>query len=67
MTWQPIETAPKDGRDILLWGIHRLDGQRQFVGGWWPAEEDWSDEDGRLIKFEPTHWAVLPEPPEPTP
>jgi len=62
--WQPIETAPKDGRDMLLAGVHLLDGPRQFVGGWWQSEEDWADEDARRINFRATHWMPLPEAPQ---
>jgi len=31
MDWQPIETAPRDGTVIHLWGAHYPD----VVVGWW--------------------------------
>lgn len=66
-TWQPIETAPRDGTFVVLW-----------EGGWAPralvgyydAEDErptWRDHDGGIIDFlrEPiTHWLPLPPPPE---
>ena len=62
MSWQPIDTAPKDreicgafryGRD--RWAFHHL---------WWNDQEDeWNDiYSDRIIT--PTHWQPLPEPPE---
>lgn len=51
--WQPIETAPRDGRRLLL--VHRHG--RPFVGyyqdgeGWLDAEEQYRD---------PTIWAAIP-------
>lgn len=61
--WQPIETAPKDGCDILLWhGRHN-------IGGWSERHNDtryeqkpsWLINGGYVVK--PTHWAPLFAPP----
>jgi hypothetical protein len=67
--WQPIETAPKDGTNILLWcplpgsgyaivGIchttTRANGDKVPV--WLDAYE------GEDI-YQPSHWMPLPEPP----
>jgi hypothetical protein len=69
--WQPIETAPHDGTDILLttWGA---DGYGEIdVGSWGFIEKsDWDGSDviGWLSNYgrieEPTHWMALPVPPE---
>lgn len=74
--WQPIETAPKDGTEVLLWFAQF--GWRS-IGAWLP----WGDSSypflwqcaGRNLhrpwKYEgddgsyPTHWHPLPEPPKP--
>jgi hypothetical protein len=77
--WQPIETAPKDGTEILLYP--------QYVIGWWEfGDNEWMvmaiplKEDGTIEhdwkEFrrwycvyayrgggQPTHWMPLPEPP----
>ena len=65
MDWQPIETAPKDGRRILAYskeyGVqvtgwwYRNDNPA--IGGWWIA---FSDGDYTDL----THWQPLPEPPK---
>ncbi len=65
--WQPIETAPKDGTQILGFA----DG-RMAVVQWWEDFRYWSlvvcgayADDG---EWWPTHWQPLPEPPaSPTP
>ena len=59
--WQPIETAPKDGTDVLLgaegWVI---------IGSWFRFDDEgngrWMHEDGATC--DPTHWQPLPSPPE---
>jgi len=64
MNWQPIETAPKDGREILTYGKDD-DGEEYFwVCGWWPYP---THEEGHWTCWHvsdwATHWMPLPEPP----
>lgn len=63
--WQPIETAPKDGRLIALYD------DRVVVGCWNPTLGDgwyfWDGSDGELNcwipGYGPSHWMPLPAPP----
>lgn len=59
--WQPIETAPKDGRRVLLWSAAWHDdpssGWFGGVRGWYLAYE------AGPFKHQPTHWMPLPPPP----
>ena len=53
--WQPIESAPRDGRTIIV------DGGIAYwrSGGWWTLTGvDWP---GRPIKWEVKHWMPFPE------
>lgn len=64
MEWQPIETAPKDGRGFLAYEKDK----RPFVALWLDAEHPDVDEAGwyehwNFDPVEPTHWMPLPEPP----
>ena len=64
--WQPMETAPKDGTDILIANQHV-----QFIAladehdddGWWII--DWIEErkayGWQKSSFLPTHWQPLPQ------
>ena len=76
MEWQPIETAPKDGKSIIAyfpWG--------NFVCvAWWTSRSAGNKPGPRWILSygrsagvrplcgsahqEPTHWMPLPEPPK---
>ena len=56
MTWQPIETAPKDGRFILAWSDYDCTFIGIFNGTWWIDDHD------NICR--PTHWMPLPAPPE---
>jgi hypothetical protein len=72
MTWQPIETAPKDGTHVLLWEEYSTD---PFVGYWlygkWSASHEHVDAEGGWdgatvidnIQCDVTHWMPLPPPP----
>jgi hypothetical protein len=78
--WQPIETAPRDGRFVML---HVPEGQLESgtvtIGAYWKSDE--RAENGRFLKgnwdgwlgmdvdiasswCDPTDWMPLPEPPE---
>ena len=74
MTWQPIETAPKDGSIILLfrpaphpWG--RVDIARWDTNKYATRPKPfWRSLISIVSKTEmrhwaPTHWQLLPEPP----
>jgi len=52
--WRPIDTAPKDGRDVLL-----IDDNRVTIG-WWSGSE-WCQQDLYISLYNPTKWQPLPE------
>jgi hypothetical protein len=64
--WMPIETAPKDGANCLVYS----EGEIKiglFIGDKWLAE-DWNGDCcgcKRELIF-PTHWTPLPPPPKET-
>jgi hypothetical protein len=63
--WQPIETAPKDGRDVLLGWIsakHVLIGRWGNHGGRY-STDGWRDREGFALSDGPDVWMPLPEPP----
>lgn len=68
--WQPIETATKDGRKILIW-----DGHDYRLGWWGYLDADQQSADGKAQKLygwremgsqiaNPVKWQLLPEPPK---
>jgi len=66
MEWQPIETAPRDDADILIyndrgWFVAWFDPQWS-ADGWWMVS-DGKDFERPLRGDEPTHWMPLPEAP----
>lgn len=56
-SWQPIDTAPKDGTDILAY----LGKGRVGVVCWWDSPPGWYS---MKSAEQPTHWKPLPAPPE---
>lgn len=59
MEWQPIETAPKDGRHILVYSNDRI------ISAYWSfSAEDWAEVLHGDIMHSPTHWQPLPKPPQ---
>lgn len=73
MTWQPIETAPKDRRVLLYWPeIEYL--PEKVACGKWDSDEfakrpnpfwapDWYASKSTCRHWKPTHWMELPEGP----
>ncbi len=68
--WQPIETAPRDGTEIIAWGVMQGDygytpDEYTWTGVQWTCA-GWSvtKPTGRYFRgFTPTHWMHLPTPP----
>ncbi len=69
--WRPIETAPKDGTEIILTGrysrtagpaIHNREYVMRVTTGYWSANR-WQTGNFGMWE-EPTHWKPLPEPPD---
>lgn len=69
MTWQPIESAPKDGRPVWVRGNNWGKPDSGHHYGWAYFDDDewrWPDarnEEGGTATFL-THWMPLPEPPK---
>ena len=50
--WQPIETAPRDGRQLILLLTPSGFPQVAYSNTWWTA--------GFSVECKPTHWMPLP-------
>jgi len=66
--WQPIETAPKGGKWMLLWWpwVTEMAFVGYEVGGVWyaaPTGDSWTQNGAA----NPTHWMPLPTPPQSKP
>jgi len=74
--WQPIVSAPKDGKFVLL-GFTKpcLYGLGCWIARWNPDMDSWvgnelkvtgcwETEDAWFEPGDPTHWCALPEPPQ---
>jgi hypothetical protein len=68
--WQPIDTAPRDGRQILLYqpeeggciGPEDFElGYYIFAGRW--VVNAWYCTEYEAFEKSPSHWQPLPEPP----
>lgn len=73
MKYQPIDTAPKDGTEVLLWekyGYVPVVALYSVQAGKWRASREHYDVDGDAYLVDTlcqeiiTHWAPLPTPPE---
>ena len=70
--WQPIETAPRDGTEVDLFGFPMVESTKRvrivdchFHCGEWLRWGDWTDIEGSWdVIANPTHWQPLPTPPE---
>lgn len=69
MEWQHIETAPKDGRLVLLY-LRGADGNGlPAVATWLPEPQGWfapwlPSRFVHLDGFEPVYWVHLPDSPK---
>lgn len=68
--WQPIETAPKDGTAILVYGVPvgeindaLTDGPVVGVAEWSYSGFDCPHADAYSVRWTATHWMPLPEAP----
>jgi len=62
MTWQPIETAPKDGTSILI--ATNADADGVVIARWFKYNGLAAFRDGDADPHSPTHWMPLPNPPK---
>ena len=65
--WQPIETAPKDGTKIIVYGRHAQsppsDGLIVTVGHYLNGLDCWVTTSG--VMYDAIYWMPMPEPPAP--
>jgi hypothetical protein len=64
--WRPIETAPKDGTQIILYPCFGIPSDPQ-AGNWYEGKrlKCWKSTWGNMnFPVQPTHWMPFPEPPK---
>jgi len=68
-TWQPIDTAPKDGTEILLRKEASMHVVEMISHGWWESHVEEQGKERWTFPayiehgwggFTPTHWAPIP-------
>ncbi len=64
-TWQPMDSAPKDGTHILVGEYGKDAGFHAVQSLFW--EGRWLAFPGMKEEIYPTDWQPLPEPPEASP
>jgi len=63
MTWQPIETAPMDWEDVLLYVPDLKSDHRKVCEGYYHyTQETWKA--SAFQNVNPTHWMPFPEGPK---
>lgn len=69
MDWQPIETAPKDGTRVDLYGKCWIADDDKFIGArfpacYWTRGDSMTNHKARWVGVEmgwhPTHWMPIP-------
>ena len=63
MNWQPIATAPKDRKPVVL-GFWRDGEWIQAVAVWMVTLTKWSDGEGFAEEGVYTHWHPISDPPK---
>ena len=59
--WMPIETAPRDGTNIIVYApVDGVTASKFTLGCWQRLTVVYGD----FPSNDPTHWQPLPEPPE---
>jgi len=58
--WQPIDTAPRDGREILVYYPEVKEIEKVY----WEKKNSRFETMRSVIELNPTHWQPLPTPPE---
>ena len=58
--WHPIENAPNDLDQIILYC-----GEFTCIGRWNEYYKEWEDDQGiGKLRIQPSHWMPIPEPPK---
>lgn len=60
LTRRPIETAPKDGRPVLLERVDQYADFQITIGYWSDRFQDWNSFPDPGVLEKPTHWMPLP-------
>jgi len=61
VAWQPIESAPTDGRNVLVFCPRASDHGYKRIRLTWRKDGKWQGANNTL--WPPTHWRPLPAPP----